>query len=144
MGLPEHIQRQKQRIKELIAELRRFLDELKSTQYELWPQKAKEGLKLAQELYIRCREHLDDDAKVLREVEHLLRAFKPGGIQEFQKFYGDFEVLEKRLDLALLHSSEVIRNQILIFTQHGSTGFGQNWDLFYRELRDIEKIVDSQ
>ncbi|MBI2652979.1 hypothetical protein HYX00_05935 [Candidatus Woesearchaeota archaeon] len=145
MGLPEHIQRQKERIKELVAELRKFLDELKSTQHELVPQKAKEGLKLSQELYIRCREHLGDDTKLLREVEHLLSAYKPGGIQEFQKYYGSFEVLEKRKDLALLHSSEVIRNQILIFTApHGYTGFGQNWVIFYRELEDIERIVDSQ
>ena len=145
MGLPEHIQRQKQRIKELVAELRKFLDELKSTQHDLRPQKAKEGLKLAQELFIRCREHLDDDAKLLREVEHLLSTYKPGGIQEFQKHYGSFESMERNLDVKLLHLSELIRNQILIFTSpHGYAGYGQNLNPLIEYLYGIEQIVDAQ
>jgi len=145
MGLPEHIQRQKQRIKELVAELHRFLGELKSTQHDLRPQKAKEGLKLAQELYMRCLEHLEDDTKLLSEVERLLKAYRPGGIQDFQKSYGNFEQMEKRLDIKLLHLSELIRNQILIFTaQHGYSGYGQDLNPLIGYLNGIEQVVDSE
>ena len=145
MSLPEHIQRQKQRLKELVSELRKFLSELENTQHELRPQKSKEGLKLAQELYIRCREHLGDDTKLLREIEHLLSVYKSGDIQKFQKYYGSFEQIERRLDLKLLHLSELIRNQILIFTTpHGYAGYGQDLSPLLEQLQAIEQIVDSE
>ena len=123
--------------------MQKFCTELQNTQKEQWYQNAKEGLKLAQELYMRCREYLDDDAKVLREIEHLLGAYKPGGIHEFIKYYGDFEVLERNLDLKLCHFSQVVRNQMLVFTDPNGY-YGADLKALFRNINSIEQILNSQ